>query len=136
MRSDEKISDLKTSLQVKIEIPREDYELIGNINAIAEITSFKVKAGKYLEVVYVLNYQVIFEKLVSAKFVKSYDVKSEKQENLGGIKLYITSQGETLFDIAKKLNVKPEIITNQNEVLDTFEQGEKIYIYSPINLCN
>lgn len=135
-KADEKLSVLKTSLPVKIEVPREIGEVIGSVDAIAEITSFKVKAGKYLEIVYVLNYLVNFEKLVSAKFVKMYEKKGEKPVDNAGIKLYITSQGETLFEVAKKLNVKPDVILNQNEVLDNFEQGEKIYVYSPINLSN
>jgi len=46
----------------------------------------------------------------------------------------VTRKGETLFDVAKVLNVRPETITSQNDVQDIFEQGEKIYIYSPINL--
>ncbi|MBQ8426067.1 MAG: DUF3794 domain-containing protein [Clostridia bacterium] len=135
-RADEKLSTIQTSLPIKIEIPRNIGEVVGKVNTALEITSFKVKAGKFLEVVYILNYSVIFENTISTKFVKSYELKSEKNINTSGIKLYITSQGETLFDVAKKLNVKPDIITNQNEVFDTFEQGEKIYIYSPINLCN
>lgn len=127
---------LPTKLQVKIEIIKESFEKIGKIKVIPEITSYKVKAGKNLEIVFVLNYSVVFEKDICTEFVKSYEKKGEKVENQSGVKIYVTSQGETLFDVAKSLNVRPETITSQNEVLDSFEQGEKIYIYSPINLCN
>ena len=134
--ANEQISKLEVKLPVKIEIIKEQNELMGGINVIPEITSYKVKAGKNLEVVCVLNYSVTFERNICSEFVKSYEIKGEKNEAQGGIKIYVTSQGETLFDVAKCLNVRPETITSQNEVLDTFEQGEKIYIYSPINLCN
>jgi len=135
-RADNNLSSLNTSLPVRIEISRESSELVGRLDSAVEITSYKVKAGKYLEIVYVLNYGVIFEKSISASFVKNYELKGEKPENTGGIKLYITSDGETLFQVAKSLNVKPEVISSQNEVGDIFEQGEKIYVYSPINLLN
>ena len=135
-KAGDEISTLPAKLKVKIEIIKESNELLGKINVIPEITSYKVKAGKNLEVVFVLNYSVVFEKDICTEFVKSYEIKGEKNENQSGIKIYVTSQGETLFDVAKCLNVRPETIQNQNEVLDTFEQGEKIYIYSPINLCN
>ena len=64
----------------------------------------------------------------------SYEVLNEKPENVNGVKVYITSGGDTLFEVAKAVNVKPEVIAEQNQVDGIFEGGEKIYIYSPINL--
>ena len=126
----------ETQLPVKLEIEKDEGEFIGDVDTIVEINSFKVKAGKYLEVIYNIGYYITFEKSVSEKYVKSYEILSEKQNNEGGIKVYITKQGETLFDVAKSLNVRPETISKQNDVADDFEQGEKIFIYSPINLLN
>lgn len=126
----------ETKLPVKLEIEKDLNEYVGDTNVSVDISSFKVKAGKFLEVLYNVNYTVHFDKLVSEKYVKSYEVLSEKNENSSGIKIYITKQGETLFEVAKSLNVRPATITSQNEVMQTFEQGEKIYIYSPVNLLN
>lgn len=128
--------EFETNLPVKLDIIKENDEVVGNVLVSPEISSFKVKAGKFLEVIYNINYMVNFEKEVSEKYVKEYEIQGEKSENEAGIKIYITKQGETLFEVAKSLNVRPETITSQNEVDGSFEQGEKIYIYSPINLYN
>ncbi len=100
----------------------------------AIIDSYKVKAGKELEVSAKVICTNKFDTSVSECFVSEFEAVKEKPAANGGIKVYITRSGETLFDVAKALSVKPEVITRQNEVSDIFEQGEKVYIYSPINL--
>ena len=135
-KSGEEFNELKLDLPVKIEISKEKQTYIGDVVIVPEISSFKVKAGKNLEVVYHLNYDVTFEKIVSEKYLKSFEVKGEKNDNSSGIKIYVTRQGENLFDVAKSLNMRPEIIEKQNSEINCFEQGEKIYVYSPINLYN
>lgn len=135
-KSGDEINELNTSLPIRLEISKDLKELVGSIWTEVEVASYKVKAGKNLEVVYNLNYNVVFENETNLKYVKSCEVKGDKVVNDSGIKIYITQKGETLFDVAKSLNIKPEIIAQQNEVFDSFEQGEKIYVYSPINLYN
>lgn len=105
------------------------------INVNAQIVSFKVKAGKELEVVFKCDYNLEKCSCLSEKYVSAFDEISEKSHSDAGIKVYITKEGQSLFDIAKILNVKPDVILNQNEINDVFEQGEKIYVYSPVNLA-
>ena len=66
--------------------------------------------------------------------MKSYEIKESKEVLNDGIKVYVTRAGETLFDVAKVLCVRPEIIEEQNQIDGVFEDGEKIYVYSPINI--
>jgi len=87
-----------------------------------------------LEVAFKISYLYKLATTVSEQYIKSYEVKDAKTQNSYGIKVYVTKQGQKLFDIAKVLNVKPEVILAQNQVDGVFEQGEKIYVYSPINL--
>ena len=86
-----------------------------------------------------LNADVLFisgknEKLKNKceKYVKTVEIKSEKDEDNSAVKVYITKESQSVFDIAKALNVKPEVILEQNEVDDVFEVGQKVYVYSPI----
>ena len=72
-------------------------------------------------------------KNVNETYVKAYEIKDAKHKDDYGVKVYITREGETLFDVAKVLCVRPEIIEEQNEIDGVFEQGEKIYVYSPIS---
>lgn len=118
-----------------VDIAGEDVQILRSVDVSAQIVSFKVKAGKDLEVNFKLNYVSKFEKEVSQKFIKSFELKGEKENKFYGIKVYISKQGQTVFDIAKVLNVTPETISAQNQVEDVFEQGQKIYVYSPVNLA-
>ena len=135
-KTENDVFEIQTNLPVRFEVIKDAGESVGKVEVYPEISSFKVKAGKYLEIIYNIHYMVNFENSVNKKFMKDFEIIGKKQENNSGIKIYITKQGETLFDIAKALSVKPETIESQNDVVDVFEQGEKIYIYSPINLCN
>lgn len=105
-----------------------------NVSSRVEIGSFKVKAGKELETSFKIDAIVEFEKVISERYVASYENKAIRQGNNGGVTVYVAGGGDTLFDVAKAICVKPEIIAEQNECDAVFEQGDKIYVYSPINL--
>ena len=125
---------LEIKTDTKFEIEKEAVESVGSIYVIVQVSGFKVKAGKELETTFKFEHQSEIETTASFNYVEKYDEVKEKNAEQGGIKVYITKQGETLFDVAKVLSVKPEIIASQNEVLDIFESGEKIYVYSQVNL--
>lgn len=128
------IETLKTENETYFEISKDASLILESISAFVNIVSYKVKAGKELEISARVTYNAKFDTEISERYVSSYEVVSQKPANEGGIKVYVTHQGETLFNVAKALSVRPEVITYQNEVSDVFEQGEKVYIYSPINL--
>lgn len=99
-----------------------------------EILSYKVKAGKELEVNFELNFSLLNEGELCADFIESYELGERKSEDAFGVRVYVTGSGETLFDVARALNVRPEEIERQNDIQSGFESGKKIYVYSPINL--
>ena len=133
-KSGEETRELPVCTEVRFEVEKDRAQFAENVNGFASVVSYKVKAGKELEATFKLEYSVDFYTLLSEQYIKSFEVKGEKPEQVSGIRVYVTRKGETLFDVAKVLNVRPETITSQNDVQDIFEQGEKIYIYSPINL--
>ncbi len=98
-----------------------------------EIVSAKVKAGKEIEVAFKCACHANIAANSSEMVVKSFEIQDAKPVDLAGIKVYVTRDNQTIFDVAKALNVRPEIISAQNEVDDTFESGQKVYVYSPIN---
>ena len=133
-KSGEMVKRLEVVKQVKFEFEKDVSEICDEVQAEAEISSFKVKAGKDLEVAFKVSARALFSCENSECYVKSFEIKDEKPVSVGGIKVYVTKKGETLFDVAKVLSVRPEIIEEQNEIDGVFEQGEKIYVYSPANL--
>lgn len=133
-KSGEMIKRLEVKSPAKFEFEKTADEIPNQSRIVAEISSFKVKAGKELEVAFKVTAEITNCKIISETFVKSYEIKEPKTANDGGIKVYVTRAGETLFDVAKVLSVRPEIIEEQNQIDGVFEQGEKIYVYSPINV--
>lgn len=133
-KSGEMIKRLEVKSPSKFEFEKTADELPDQSRIVAEISSFKVKAGKELEIAFKVTAEITNSKIISETFVKSYEIKEPKTANNGGIKVYVTRAGETLFDVAKVLSVRPEIIEEQNQIDGVFEQGEKIYVYSPINV--
>lgn len=119
---------------VEFEILNENNQKFENFKVFAAVESFKVKAGKELETVFVVDYIADIVSVVEEEFVTNFEIKEERVNKFSGIKVYITKEGETLFDVARVIGVKPEVIETQNEIGDFFRQGEKIYVYSPINL--
>lgn len=133
-KSGESTFELPVLTETKFEIAKEKVQSVSDVTGSVTVMSYKVKAGKELETTFKVDYSADFNTSLSERYIKSYEVKGEKPEQVSGIRVYVTKKGETLFDVAKVLNVRPETISSQNEVQDIFEQGEKIYIYSPINL--
>lgn len=133
-KSGENVKRLEVLHKAKFEFDKAQEEFVDDVRLVAEISSFKVKAGKELEVAFKVTVEVKNSTLISERYVKSYEIKDAKVESNDGIKVYITRAGETLFDVAKVLGVRPEVIEEQNQIDGVFEAGEKIYVYSPINI--
>lgn len=133
-KSGESVKRLEVLHAAKFEFEKKQEEFVDDVRLVAEISSFKVKAGKELEVAFKVSAEVKNVTQVSEKYVKAYEIKEAKTTSNDGIKVYVTREGETLFDVAKVLSVRPEIIEEQNQIDGVFETGEKIYVYSPINI--
>lgn len=125
--------DVLIESHVDFEIGESEF-LVGEASAVCEVLNFKVKAGKEIETSVKIDYFLLEEREMTEKFLSSYEIKDEKAENMSGIKVYVSKGNQSVFDVAKILNVKPEIITQENPVDDVFEKGQKIYVYSQANL--
>lgn len=133
-RTSRGIEKLALSYDVKFETDKDISKLVSKVIPTIAVSSFKVKAGKDLEVSFSLGYKILYEKTSLEKYVKSFELKQEKNKDDSAVKVYILKENKSLFEVAKALNVRPEIIAQQNEVDDVFEAGQKIYIYSPLNI--
>ncbi len=122
--------ELEFTIQAK---PVENSNLAGVVVA-GEVSSFKVKAGRDIEIISRYTAALKYEDATSEDYTSGYEVIGEKSENKNGIKVYVAKEGQSVFEIAKILNVTPETICEQNEIDEVFEAGQKIYVYSPVNL--
>lgn len=129
------IQKLELKFDTHFESDKEISKKIKAVSASASVSAFKVKAGKDLESAFAVEYKFEYKKESAEKFVKSFEEKQEKVNTDAGVKVYVTRENQTIFDVAKVLNVKPELIKSQMEVDDIFEAGQKVFVYCPLNLA-
>ena len=134
-KSQNGIEKLDVSSDVSFDIVLNINNFISYANACCEIVSSKVKAGKELEIVFKTNCHANISNKTSLQIVKSYDIKTQKQTDDAGIKVYIAKENQSIFDIAKALSVNPQLIALQNHIDGVLESGQKVYVYSPINFA-
>lgn len=120
--------------ETKFETEKDLSKKLKNVQAVASVSAYKVKAGKDLESAFSVEYKFGFEKQTSEKFVRSYEKGKNKEISDAGIKVYVTRDNQSVFDVAKILNVKPDLIKNQMEIDDYFEAGQKVFVYCPLNV--
>lgn len=120
--------------ETRYETEKEIAKKLKNVKTSALVSAFKVKAGKDLESAFQVEYQFEFEKDRTERFVKGFDIVKEKLISDVGVKVYVARENQTIFEVAKVLNVRPELIALQNEVGDCFEAGQKVFVYCPLNV--
>lgn len=129
------IESLDEVVDFDFEIENEKQLLLASGCLVGEIVSYKVKAGRDIELVCKYSYSYGFDQDYSVKYIKSYEMAGDKAVSDAGIKVYVSKGEQSVFDVAKILNVTPESIKEQNEIDEPFEVGQKIYVYSPVNLA-
>ena len=128
------VDKIDIMIPLRYEIMKDNDDVVSDVHANVDLLSYKVKAGKELELSLKVDYQVQYEKETGETVLKSYEIKDVKPVSEYAVQVYIAKEQQSVFEVAKILNVKPEVIVAQNEVEDVFEKGSKIYVYSPANL--
>lgn len=102
-------------------------------DVVARPISYKNKAGRDISLVYDLDAMVS----VKAEEVECYITNVTEEPNLikreHNIIIYNTEANETLFEVAKKLKVAPDIILAQNPNLSDGAPLGKIVVYTKCN---
>ena len=128
------VEKLDLRYETRFEISKEINKKLAKVSASAFVSAFKVKAGKDLECAFSVEYKFEYEKISELKFVKTYNILEEKELSEAGVRVYVTRENQSLFDVARALNVRPELISSQMEVKDPFESGQKVFVYCPLNI--
>ena len=134
-KTETSIEKLDLVYETKFETDKESNKQLCKVSASSVVSAFKVKAGKDLECAFMVEYKFEYKKEKGEKFVKSFEIAKEKEDTDSGVKVYVTRENQSVFEVSKALNVKPELITSQMEVGDYFEAGQKVFVYCPLNLA-
>lgn len=92
------------------------------------VTNYKNKAGKELTVFLDFDGTISFSKENTEQYVLSMEIKEDLPKNRSSIVLYKPKNGESVFEIAKKLSVSPDVVLTQNPQLQDGEVSQ-IVVY-------
>lgn len=96
----------------------------------AENASLRILSNDEIEITAELIFSIRPKVNVKMTYVKSVEALGEKQPNENAISVYIAREGETLWDLAKRLNSTPEDIQNTNKDLQfPLTENERIVVY-------
>lgn len=127
------LEKMDLSYETRFETEKDLGKTLKSVSAGIGVSAYKVKAGKDLESAFSVEYKFVYEKILEEKYVKSFEVLKEKENSDAGVKVYVTRENQRVFDVAKALNVRPELIISQTQIDDYFESGQKVFVYCPLN---
>ena len=96
---------------------------------LAKVDSFHLRGGKEIEInlsVYAQFNQTVTQTL---SFISSLN-ETEQSDESAGIEVYLVKEGDKLFDVCRKLRVRPEVVLAQNENAENLTAGDKIFVYN------
>ena len=124
--------ELPYSLTVKCDLPEGTLEFDGNA-CIVKITARPKKSGEVelsANVKFCVN---VYCKKVGY-YIKDIEIGEFKVTHESAIAVYITRQGEKLWDVAKALHTTPQnILANNPDLKEPLPSGERILIYRQIS---
>lgn len=107
-----------------------DDSFIPVVNVSLGEVSAKVKRGKEIEVSATLFVFADFYKTISEAVITEVSEADEKPENMCVLTIYVVKPNETIWDIAKQLNVSPDSLLEQNPQIELpLVGGEKLIVY-------
>lgn len=122
------VVEMPFSLTEPVKNLTENYVPIVNVS-LGEITA-KIKRGKDLEVSATLFVYSDFYLINPEAVITEVSVLEDKPECEAVLTIYVVKAGETIWDIAKQLNVNPDSLLEQNpQILLPLIGGEKLIVY-------
>lgn len=107
---------------------------IASLGACANVISCKARTAGEVDVMLELFFNVNIVEDKYFEFVKSVTETGERQNLSSAVTIYVTKEGERLFDVARALGISPDAILEQNTVLEgKFSAGQRVFVYSPLN---
>lgn len=130
--------EFNTTNSVEVEMPFSisndlgdvaDYVNAQSVISIGNVLA-KCRRGKDIEIVANLNvFSTLFTNIEDT-VITNVEVSTEKESDDLVLNIYIVKDGETVWEIAKNMNVSPDLILEQNPDLELpLKAGDKLVIY-------
>ena len=121
---------------VKVEIPYStsfNADLTGseNLTASGVVTEIapKIKRDREIEISAKLNFKVEASTSRTLKVISEVTEGEIKPVNESTISVYIASEGDTIWDVAKAFSASPDKILSQNELPQVLTEGQRVIYF-------
>lgn len=124
-------AEIPYSLAYTVEGMTEDYELYAT-GAVCS-ASARAKRDREIEIFADVCFKV--EKYLECEtaFISEVVEGADKDMNKSAVSVYIAEEGETIWDAAKALSARPDVLRQQNpELSSPFKAGDKVVYYRQI----
>ncbi len=128
---EDKVGSVQVELpySVKLDIEGITSAMILKGEAVASIVTAKSK-GSIIEVKAELKLRVDAFSKEKLKFITAVSEGEQKTENPSGISIYFAGEEDTLWSIAKALNVSPKrLLANNPKLIEGIEKGMRIMVF-------
>lgn len=106
-----------------------------NNYASAFVTNIILRSNKDVDVSVDINYETDIFADTYFEYINGVEEGEQKTASSSAITIYVTKPTDTIYSVSKALNILPETLISQNEIVDgKFVQGQKIFVYNPLNV--
>jgi len=129
------LKTLAVSVPYRVNIAKE-FDCDAHMRPDVQLSSFTARLKSATEVEVAAEVAVTLRGVSSTEFsmVSDIEIGASKEENDFAISLYIVKSGETLFDVARALNTREQVLIAQNpDMTLPLSGGEKVLVYKEIN---
>lgn len=128
---EDKVGSVQVELPYSIKLEMDGIALGMTLKGEAVASSVTAKSkGSIIEVKAQLKIRVDAFAKEKLKFITAITEGEEKAENPSGISIYFTGEEDTLWSIAKALNVSPKrLLANNPKLIEGIEKGMRIMVF-------
>jgi len=130
--------EYNTTNSVEVEMPFSINHDIGDVQDSVDVQTLisigdvvvKCRRGKDIEIVANLNIFSILYTNMEETIISSVETSGEKENDDLVLNIYIVKDGESIWDVAKNMNISPDLILEQNPEIELpIKAGDKLVIY-------
>ncbi len=130
------LNSVKAELPYSLDFPIEfaDSQELRVLEFVEDIVA-RPKRDKEIEVTTNISFQVEIWETGKVEFLSEAEIGEEKEMNHSAISVFVASEGDSVWDVAKALSATPKNLKQQNpEMNDVLQEGEKVLYFRQLNI--
>lgn len=130
---DTNLTYISEPFNLNFPVTEKEGEVVFDVNLCAHVNSLKNKAGKDITLFIDFDGVISSTCMGQEQYVSVIDEGADFGANRSSIVVYKPTKNESVFEIAKKLQVSPDILRAQNPQIDDDKQLAQVVVFRKIN---